>query len=47
MTNINIEIPDEMHKKFKIKCAIEDVTLKAKIVELIEKFVEKDDKHKH
>ena len=36
MTNINIEIPDDIHKKAKIKCAIEEKTLKDFIIEAIE-----------
>ena len=43
MTNINIEIPDELHKKAKIVAAIEGVTLK----ELINKAIaEQLNKHK-
>ena len=28
MTNVNIEIPDELHKKVKIQCAVDEMTLK-------------------
>jgi len=43
MTNINIEIPDELHKKLKIACAIADVTIKEELIKLIEERVKKDD----
>lgn len=36
MTNINIEIPDELHKKVKIKCAVDEMTLKEFIVRAVE-----------
>ncbi|MBU0758478.1 MAG: hypothetical protein KKF44_10505 [Nanoarchaeota archaeon] len=36
MTNINIEIPDELHKKSKIRCAIDEITLKDFIINAIE-----------
>jgi hypothetical protein len=41
MTNINIEIPDELHKKLKIQCAIEEKTLKDLIVDSLEKRLKK------
>ncbi|MEM3374202.1 MAG: hypothetical protein QXE31_03185 [Candidatus Woesearchaeota archaeon] len=41
MTNINIEIPDELHKKLKIQCAIEEKTLKEYIVNVLEEKVKK------
>lgn len=47
MTNINIKIPDDVHKKFKIACAVEDVTLKERILKLLEEALGKDDKHKY
>jgi|ETNmetMinimDraft_2_1059921.scaffolds.fasta_scaffold33756_2 predicted HicB family RNase H-like nuclease len=43
MTNINIEIPNEIHKKAKIIAAMEDITLK----EFINKAIaDKLNKHK-
>ena len=36
MTNINIEIPDELHKKIKIQCAIDELTLKDFVVVALE-----------
>ncbi len=41
MTNINIEIPDELHKKIKIQCAIEETTLKDFIVKALEQRLKK------
>ena len=36
MTNVNIEIPDELHKKVKIQCAVDEMTLKEFIVRAVE-----------
>lgn len=36
MTNINIEIPDELHKKAKVKCAIEEMSIKDFVIKAIE-----------
>ena len=41
MTNINIEIPDELHKKVKIQCAIEEKTLRDLIIEALEERLKK------
>ena len=41
MTNINIEIPDNLHKKAKIKCAIDEITLKEFIIKAIEEKLKK------
>jgi predicted HicB family RNase H-like nuclease len=41
MTNINIEIPDELHKKVKIQCAVEEKTLKDFIAEALEEKIKK------
>jgi len=41
MTNINIEIPDDLHKKVKIKCAIDEVTLKDFIIKTLEEKIKK------
>ena len=40
MTNINIEINDETHKKFKAKCAEEGLTVKDGVIKLIDEKVE-------
>lgn len=39
MTNINIEIPDDLHKKVKIKCAIDEVSLKEFVLSAIEEKI--------
>ena len=36
MTNVNIEIPDNLHKKAKIRCAIDEITLKEFVIKAIE-----------
>ena len=41
MTNINIEIPDDLHKKMKIQCAVEETTLKEYIVKALEERLKK------
>lgn len=41
MTNVNIEIPDKLHKKAKIQCAIEEITLKDFIIKAIEEKLNK------
>ncbi|MEM4337072.1 MAG: plasmid partition protein ParG [Candidatus Woesearchaeota archaeon] len=43
MTRINIEIPDEIHKKIKIACAIKGTTIKDYIIDIINMKV--NDKH--
>ena len=44
MVNINIQIPDELHKKAKIRCAIDEITLKDFIIDSIEKKLEEKKK---
>jgi len=41
MTNINIEIPDDLHKKVKIQCAIEEITLKEFVIKSVEEKINK------
>lgn len=41
MVNINIEIPDEIHKKVKILSAMKGITLKEIIVQALEEYVDK------
>jgi len=41
MTNINIEIPDDLHKKIKIQCAVEEMTLKEYIIKALESKIKK------
>ncbi len=37
MGNINIELSDELHRKAKIYCAENSVTIKSLIIELLER----------
>ena len=37
LVNINIEIPDDLHKKIKLACIVNDVTLKDYILGVLEK----------
>ena len=46
MVNINIEIPDEIHKKAKLKSVIEEVTLKQFIIKSIEEKLKIKSKNK-
>ena len=42
MTNINIEIPDETHKKIKFKAVLEDSTIKEYVIRALRnKFSDK------
>ena len=36
MVNINISIPDELHKKMKLKCVTDEITLKEFVVKSLE-----------
>jgi hypothetical protein len=37
MVNINIEIPDDLHKKIKTACVMNDMTMKDYILLVLEK----------
>jgi len=37
MVNINIKIPDELHKKLKLTAVQKEITIKEYIIKLIEK----------
>lgn len=37
---VQVDLKREIHGALKVKCAVEGVTMKAKIIELIEKWVE-------
>lgn len=37
MVNINIELPDELHKKIKLEAVKKDTTIKQVIVKILEK----------
>ncbi|MFC2136040.1 hypothetical protein ACFLTH_15605 [Bacteroidota bacterium] len=39
MTNINIEIPDDIHKEIKLKAVLEDSTIKDYIINTLKKTV--------
>ena len=39
MTRINIELPEELHKKLKVICAMEGRTIKAIVEEVLDKEV--------
>ena len=41
MTNINIDIPDEIHKKAKIQSAIEEITLKEFVINALKDTIER------
>ena len=42
MTRINIEIPEELHKKAKIACAMQEKTLRDYIVKALEDSLSKE-----
>ena len=42
MGNINIEIPDEVHKKVKAFCALKGTTLKEFIIKSLDERLNKD-----
>jgi len=46
MGNINIEIKDDLHKKAKIQCAMNSVTIKDFIIKLLEKEADEESKKK-
>ncbi|MFC1769179.1 hypothetical protein ACFLZX_05435 [Nanoarchaeota archaeon] len=41
MGNVNIQIPDELHKKAKVYCAVEEITLKDFIIKLLDEKLKK------
>jgi len=43
MVNINIEVPDEIHKKIKILSAIKGIPIKEFIVKALEESVKKNE----
>lgn len=42
MVNINITIPDEIHKKIKLKCVTNEITLKEFVVKSLEKQIKNE-----
>ena len=41
MVNINIEIPDELHKEIKLRAVMEDISLKDYVIKNLEKKIKK------
>jgi len=41
MGNINITLPDELHKKLKVKAALEDTTIKEIVIEVLQNEIKK------
>jgi hypothetical protein len=41
MVNVNISLPEDLHKGIKINCAIEDTTLKDYIIQTVSKEISK------
>lgn len=39
MTNINISIPDDLHKQLKVAAAMEDKSLKDVVIETLEDYM--------
>ncbi|MDA2916824.1 hypothetical protein MYX64_08310 [Nitrospinae bacterium AH_259_B05_G02_I21] len=47
MAVIQIEsIPDELHRSFKAACAVEGISMKDKLLELMREYVDKQEKKK-
>lgn len=45
MRVLNIRtVPDDLHSRFKAQCALENVTMTDKVVELIQAYVEQQEK---
>ncbi len=40
MVNVNISVPEDLHKSIKVKCAIEDTTLKDYIIRTVSKEID-------
>ena len=45
MVNINIEIPDDLHKRLRVKSAVKDTTQKDLIIQFLNDYLEKHGKH--
>jgi hypothetical protein len=39
MAFYKLEVPDDLWKKFKVKCAIDGISMVGKIIEMITKYV--------
>jgi predicted HicB family RNase H-like nuclease len=44
VVNINLEVPDEVHKKIKILAAMQGIPIKELIVKALEESTEKNEK---
>ena len=42
MTNINIAIPDTLHKELKVAAAMEDKSLKDVVIETLQDYIAKE-----
>jgi hypothetical protein len=42
MVNINIEIPDDLHKDLKITSVMNNITLKNHVINVLEKKIKKE-----
>jgi len=42
VTRVNIELPEELHRKIKVICAMQDITIKKLVAEAMEKALEED-----
>ena len=43
MVTINLRIPDDLHKQFRIMCATQETSMNKVIVDLIDSYVHKDE----
>jgi predicted HicB family RNase H-like nuclease len=39
MVNLNIKIPDELHKEIKLRAVMEDISLKDYVIKLLEENI--------
>ncbi|MDA2916743.1 hypothetical protein MYX64_07900 [Nitrospinae bacterium AH_259_B05_G02_I21] len=39
-------VPDNLHSRFKALCALENISIQGKVVELIQAYVEREEKKK-
>ncbi|MFH1607089.1 MAG: hypothetical protein ABIC91_07100 [Nanoarchaeota archaeon] len=39
MTNINIEIPEDLHKQIKLKAVLKDLTIKEYLIQTLDKQI--------
>lgn len=46
MTQVNVDIPDELYLEFKVECIKRGITVKQKVIELIQEFNKKTNKKK-